>query len=125
VYYEIRAAYKWKEHVFSAMSRNNLQLGFENGAVELGWSAPLWTYWLADLSICADTIWVYGLSADNDDSGDIGWRNTKRILRSHFRDISHQAESAIASKEHLYWKNLRKDIVAFIGAAELDVKLHI
>jgi len=43
-HYEIRAAYKWKEHVFSAMSRNNLESGFANGAVELGWSFPLWNY---------------------------------------------------------------------------------
>jgi len=43
-HYEIRAAYKWKKHVFSAMSRNNLESGFENGAVELGWSFPLWSY---------------------------------------------------------------------------------
>ncbi|MFT5727279.1 MAG: phospholipase A1 [Desulforhopalus sp.] len=44
VYYEIRAAYKRKEHVFSAMSRNNLESGFDNGAVELGLSFPLWSY---------------------------------------------------------------------------------
>lgn len=43
-HYEIRAAYKWKEHVFSAMSRNNLESGFSEGAVELGWSFPLWSY---------------------------------------------------------------------------------
>lgn len=43
-HYEIRGAYKWKEHVFSIMSRNNLESGFENGAVELGWSFPLWNY---------------------------------------------------------------------------------
>ena len=43
-HYEIRAAYKWKEHVFSAMSRNNLESGFEDGAVELSWSFPLWGY---------------------------------------------------------------------------------
>lgn len=42
--YEIRAAYKWKENVFSIMSRNNLQSGFESGAVELSWSFPLWDY---------------------------------------------------------------------------------
>lgn len=40
-HYEIRAAYKWGEHVFSAMSRNNLESGFSEGAVELGWSFPL------------------------------------------------------------------------------------
>ena len=43
-HYELRGAYKWKEHVFSIMSRNNLESGFENGAVELGWSFPLWNY---------------------------------------------------------------------------------
>lgn len=40
-HYELRAAYKWGEHVFSAMSRNNLESGFDKGAVELGWSFPL------------------------------------------------------------------------------------
>lgn len=43
-HYELRAAYKWKEQVFSIMSRNNLESGFEKGAVELGWSFPLWNY---------------------------------------------------------------------------------
>ena len=26
------------------MSRNNLESGFDRGALELGWSFPLWTY---------------------------------------------------------------------------------
>lgn len=43
-HYEIRAAYKWNDHVFSAMSRNNLESGFEKGAVELSWSFPLGEY---------------------------------------------------------------------------------
>jgi len=43
-HYEIRASYKWNDHVFSAMSRNNLESGFEKGAVELSWSFPLWDY---------------------------------------------------------------------------------
>jgi phospholipase A1 len=41
---EIRAAYKWGQNVFSVMSRNNLESGFEKGAVELSWSFPLWDY---------------------------------------------------------------------------------
>ncbi|MFT5699216.1 MAG: phospholipase A1 [Desulforhopalus sp.] len=41
---ELRAAYKIKEHVFSVMSRNNIESGFENGAVELSWSFPLFGY---------------------------------------------------------------------------------
>ena len=43
-HYEIRAAYKWNNHVFSVMSRNNLESGFEKGTVELSWSFPLWNY---------------------------------------------------------------------------------
>ncbi len=43
-HYEIRAAYKLNDHVFSAMSRNNLESGFEKGAVELSWSFPLGDY---------------------------------------------------------------------------------
>ncbi len=43
-HYQILAAYKWKENVFSVMSRNNLESGFEKGAVELTWSFPIWKY---------------------------------------------------------------------------------
>jgi phospholipase A1 len=41
---EIRAAYKYKEHVFSVMSRNSIESGFGNGALELSWSFPLLHY---------------------------------------------------------------------------------
>lgn len=43
-HYEISASYKWEEHVFSVMSRNNLESGFSKGAVELSWSFPLWNW---------------------------------------------------------------------------------
>jgi len=43
-HFELSATYKLKEHVFSVMSRNNLESGFEKGAVELSWSFPLWDY---------------------------------------------------------------------------------
>ena len=43
-HYQVLAAYKWKENVFSVMSRNNLESGFEKGAVELTWSFPFWKY---------------------------------------------------------------------------------
>jgi len=43
-HYEWRAGYKWKNHVFSFMSRNNLESGFDHGAIELGWSFPLFKY---------------------------------------------------------------------------------
>lgn len=43
-HYEWRAGYKWKGHVFSFMSRNNLESGFDRGAIELGWSFPFFKY---------------------------------------------------------------------------------
>ncbi len=41
---EIRAAYKWGRNTFSLMLRNQLESGFQRGAVEMGWSFPLGSY---------------------------------------------------------------------------------
>ena len=41
---EIHLAYKKEDHVFKVMSRNNLESGFSQGAVEIGWSFPLFHY---------------------------------------------------------------------------------
>jgi len=41
---EIVAAYKWHRHTFAVMSRNNLESGFDKGAVEATWSFPLGNY---------------------------------------------------------------------------------
>lgn len=41
-YGEFRAAYKWKEHVFATMLRNNLKPDDNRGAIELDWSFPLY-----------------------------------------------------------------------------------
>ncbi len=43
-HFEWRAGYEWKGNVFSFMSRNNIESGFDKGAVEFGWSFPLWKY---------------------------------------------------------------------------------
>jgi phospholipase A1 len=43
-HFQVGAAYKWREHTFSVMSRNNLESGFSEGAVELTWSFPLGSY---------------------------------------------------------------------------------
>lgn len=40
-YGELRIAYKWHQHAFSLMLRNNLRNEDNRGAVELGWSFPL------------------------------------------------------------------------------------
>ena len=41
---ELWMAYKHGRHTFSMMTRNNLESGFSRGAVELGWSFPLFDY---------------------------------------------------------------------------------
>jgi phospholipase A1 len=40
-YGELYGAYRWREHVFSFLVRNNLWTSDNRGAVELGWSFPL------------------------------------------------------------------------------------
>lgn len=41
-YGELRAAYRWNDHTFSMMFRNNLRDSGNKGAVELGWSFPMY-----------------------------------------------------------------------------------
>jgi phospholipase A1 len=41
---EFRAAWSRNDHVYSMMLRNQLESGFEKGAVELGWSIPVFDY---------------------------------------------------------------------------------
>lgn len=41
---EFRGAWSREGHVFSMMLRNQLESGFERGAVELGWSFPVFDY---------------------------------------------------------------------------------
>ena len=43
-HFQIQTVYKWKEHTFGLMLRNNLESGFSEGAVEATWSFPLWDY---------------------------------------------------------------------------------
>jgi len=43
-HYELRTVFERRGHVLSLMSRNNVESGFKRGAVELGWSFPLWNY---------------------------------------------------------------------------------
>jgi phospholipase A1 len=41
---ELRIAYQHEGHVFSMMTRNQIESGFDEGAVELGWSFPIGDY---------------------------------------------------------------------------------
>ena len=41
---EVRAAWQRNDHVVTMMIRNQLESGFEDGAVELSWSFPVFNY---------------------------------------------------------------------------------
>ena len=41
---ELQMAYKYNDHTFTLMTRNNLESGFSRGTVALGWSFPLFQY---------------------------------------------------------------------------------
>ena len=43
-HFQTQFAYKWKDHTFGLMLRNNLESGFSEGAVEATWSFPLGKY---------------------------------------------------------------------------------
>jgi phospholipase A1/A2 len=43
-HFELLASYKYQDHVFNFMTRNNLESGFERGAIQLSWSFPLGNY---------------------------------------------------------------------------------
>jgi len=70
-----------------------------------------------------DEIWIYGLSI-NDRLGQ-NWLNIQRILRSQFSDLVDQIEPVIFSKEHIYWSQLREDLVAFKNDRQLNLNIHI
>ena len=39
---ELRGAYKWRQHTFSLLLRNNIQSGFSKGTFQTDWSFPLY-----------------------------------------------------------------------------------
>ena len=80
---------------------------------------------LEELSTCADTIWIYPISGDQDDPADRGWHNTRKILAKHFPDIAEQTIAAIVSRDHPYWLQLRNDVKSFIETKQVDVRVHI
>jgi DNA repair photolyase len=71
----------------------------------------------------ADVIWIYGLSI-NDRSGQ-NWLNIQKILNSQSKDLLAQVEPAIFSKEHIYWAQLRDDLVTLKNDRQLNLNIHL
>jgi len=71
----------------------------------------------------ADVIWIYGLSI-TDRSGQ-NWLNIQKILNSQSPDLVEQIESAIFSRGHSYWTQLRNDLVALKNNRQLNLNIHL
>jgi len=70
-----------------------------------------------------DVIWIYGLGM-NDRSGR-NWINMQKILSREFPDLLEQIEPAIFSKEHIYWAQLRDDLVTLKNDRQLNLNIRL
>jgi len=71
----------------------------------------------------ADVIWIYGLSIT--DRLEQNWLSIQKILRSQFPDLVDQIESAVLSKEHMYWSQLRENLVVLKNNRQLNLNIHL
>ncbi len=71
----------------------------------------------------ASEIWIYGISIS--DSSDKNWQNIQQILKSEFPDLKKQIETAISSKDHKYWVDLRENLEAFKRNEKLNLNIHL
>jgi len=75
------------------------------------------------LAPCTDIIWIYGLSIN--DRSDQNWLNMQKILSREFPDFLEQIEQAIFSKEHIYWAQLRDDLVTLKNDRQLNLNIRL
>jgi len=75
------------------------------------------------LAPCTDAIWIYGLSII--DRSDQNWLNMQKILNREFSDLGEQIEQAVFSKEHIYWAQLRDDLVTLKNDRQMNLNIHL
>jgi DNA repair photolyase len=75
------------------------------------------------LAPCTDVIWIYGLSIN--DRTDQNWLNIQNILSREFPDLLERIEPAIFSKEHIYWAQLRDDLVTLENDRQLNLNIRL
>jgi DNA repair photolyase len=71
----------------------------------------------------ASVIWIYGLSIN--DRSDQNWMNVQKILNNYDSNLVDQIESAILSKGHVYWKELRDDLEMLKKKQRLNLNIHV
>ncbi|MCP4705160.1 MAG: radical SAM protein [candidate division Zixibacteria bacterium] len=70
-----------------------------------------------------NVIWIYALSFL--DTSDPGWQNVKAILKNEYSDLSDKIEETIFNKDHIYWKNLRQELIDLQEKKKLSLNIHI
>jgi len=75
------------------------------------------------LAPCTDVIWIYGLSIDN--RSNPSWLNLKRIFNRHYKNKKDQIESAVFSRDHDYWVQLRKNLKSLKSEQGLNLNIHL
>ena len=75
------------------------------------------------LAPCTDLVWIYGLGI-NDRSGP-NWLNIQQILNREFPDLLERIEPAIFSKEHVYWAQLRDELVTLKNDRQLNLNIRL
>ena len=70
-----------------------------------------------------DVIWIYGLSIN--DRSSQNWLNIQNILNSQFPDLIKQIEPTIFTKDHLYWEQLRENLVSLKNNRALNLNIHL
>jgi DNA repair photolyase len=71
----------------------------------------------------ADVIWIYGLSIN--DPLDQNWLKIQRILNNQYPELTEKIESAIFSKNHSYWTQLRENLEVLKKDRKLNLNIHL
>jgi DNA repair photolyase len=70
-----------------------------------------------------DVIWIFGISINH--RLDSNWLTIQKILNRHFPDLLAQVEAAIFSKDHIYWAQLRDELVRLKNDRQLNLNIHL
>ena len=68
-------------------------------------------------------IWIYGLSILS--TSDPNWRNVHAILEQHFSELKVKIEDVVFSKEHAYWRTLRRELLQLQEEYKPIFEVHV
>ena len=71
----------------------------------------------------ADTIYTYALSIDSEESRN--WQYIRRILNSHFPELTERYRQITFTNDHPYWAELRQQLQRIQQTKQLDMRIHL